>query len=202
MQADPTVFVVDDDAAVRESLCWLVESAGLNAESYATAQAFLDAYDPRQPGCLVLDVRMPGLSGLDLQEQLAAQGIMLPVIIITGHGEVPMAVRAMKGGAIDFIEKPFSDQLLLDRAREAIAQDAQNRVEQARRAEVAARLALLTPREREVMEMVVSGKANKQVGASLGISQKTVEAHRAQVMRKTRADSLAELVQLAGTPGV
>lgn len=202
MQADPTVFVVDDDAAVRESLCWLVESAGLNAESYATAQAFLDAYDPRQPGCLVLDVRMPGLSGLDLQEQLAAQGIMLPVIIITGHGEVPMAVRAMKGGAIDFIEKPFSDQLLLDRAREAIAQDAQNRVEQARRAEVAARLALLTPREREVMEMVVSGKANKQVGANLGISQKTVEAHRAQVMRKTRADSLAELVQLAGTPGV
>ena len=202
MQADPTVFVVDDDAAVRESLCWLVESAGLNAESYATAQAFLEAYDPRQPGCLVLDVRMPGLSGLDLQEQLAAQGIMLPVIIITGHGEVPMAVRAMKGGAIDFIEKPFSDQLLLDRAREAIAQDAQNRVEQARRAEVAARLALLTPREREVMEMVVSGKANKQVGASLGISQKTVEAHRAQVMRKTRADSLAKLVQLAGTPGV
>jgi FixJ family two-component response regulator len=202
MQADPTVFVVDDDAAVRESLCWLVESAGLNAESYATAQEFLEAYDPRQPGCLVLDVRMPGLSGLDLQEQLAAQGIMLPVIIITGHGEVPMAVRAMKGGAIDFIEKPFSDQLLLDRAREAIAQDAHNRVEQARRAEVAARLALLTPREREVMEMVVSGKANKQVGASLGISQKTVEAHRAQVMRKTRADSLAELVQLAGTPGV
>ena len=149
-----------------------------------------------------LDGRMPGLSGLALQEQLAAQGIMLPVIIITGHGEVPMAVRAMKGGAIDFIEKPFSDQLLLDRAREAIAQDAQNRVEQAHRAEAAARLALLTPREREVMEMVVSGKANKQVGASLGISQKTVEAHRAQVMRKTRADSLAKLVQLAGTPGV
>jgi RNA polymerase sigma factor (sigma-70 family) len=201
METDPTVFVVDDDAAVRESLQWLIKTAGLNVECYGTAQEFLDVYDKSRPGCLVLDVRMPGLSGLDLQEQLGALGMTLPVIIITGHGEVPLAVRAMKGGAIDFLEKPFSDQLLLDRIREAIAKDEQDRQEQARRAQAAERLALLTPREREVMAMVVDGKANKQIAASLQISQKTVEAHRAQVMRKMEAGSVAELVRLAQAAG-
>jgi RNA polymerase sigma factor (sigma-70 family) len=201
METDPTVFVVDDDAAVRESLQWLIKTAGLNVECYGTAQEFLDAYDQARPGCLVLDVRMPGLSGLDLQEQLGASGMNLPIIIITGHGEVPLAVRAMKGGAIDFLEKPFSDQLLLDRIREAIARDEQDRQEQARRARAAERLALLTPREREVMAMVVDGKANKQIAASLQISQKTVEAHRAQVMRKMEAGSVAELVRLAQAAG-
>lgn len=197
METEPTVFVVDDDDALRESLQWLIKPMGVNVECYGTAKAFLEAYDSSRPGCLVLDVRMPGLGGLDLQEQLTARGIVLPVIIITGHGEVPMAVRAMKSGAIDFLEKPFSDQVLLDRIRDAIAQDTRKRREQARRAEVMARLALLTRREREVMEMVVVGMANKQIAAALHISQKTVEAHRARVMDKMQADSVAELVRLA-----
>ena len=202
MSPKATVFVVDDDPAVRESLQWLIESVGLNVETYATAQAFLDAFDRDRPGCLVLDVRMPGISGLDLQDQLASQQVRIPVIIITGHADVPMAVRAMKAGVIDFIEKPFSDELLLDRIRAALELDARIRVDQTHRVEVESCFAQLTPREREVMGLVVGGKSNKQIAAELGLSQKTVEVHRAHVMQKMHADSLAELVQMAVTLGV
>ena len=196
MESKPTVFVVDDDSAVRHSLRWLLESAGLLVETYETAQAFLHAFQPKRPGCLVLDVRMPGLSGLDLQEQLQAQDIAIPIIIITGHGDVPMAVRALKEGAIDFIEKPFSEQLLLDRIHQGIALDAEQRIKHAQQAVIQSRIDRLTPREREVMEFVVDGKANKQIAALLERSQKTIEIHRANVMRKMEVDSLAELVRI------
>jgi two-component system, LuxR family, response regulator FixJ len=193
---EPTVFIVDDDQAMRKSLHWLIESVGLSVETYPSAHRFLESYRPGRPGCLVLDMRMPGISGLELQEKLAQQQINLPVIIITGHGDVPMAVRAMKAGAVDFIEKPFNDQLLLDRIQHALEQDAEHRSTQAQREEVAARLTMLTPREREVMEMVVAGKPNKVVAAQLGVSAKTVEAHRARVMEKMQAKSLADLIRM------
>lgn len=193
---EPTVFVVDDDQAMRKSLHWLIESVGLNVETFPSARRFLESYTPGRPGCLVLDMRMPGISGLELQEKLKARNITIPVIFITGHGDVPMAVRAMKAGAIDFIEKPFNDQLLLDRIQHALEQDAQSRSGQAQRAELAARLALLTPREREVMEMVAEGKPNKVIAAQLGVSAKTVEAHRAKVMEKMQAKSLADLIRM------
>jgi FixJ family two-component response regulator len=202
MSPEATVFVIDDDPAVRESLQWLIESVGLSVETYSNAQEFLDAFDRDRPGCLVLDVRMPGISGLDLQDQLASQQVRIPVIIITGHADVPMAVRAMKAGVVDFIEKPFSDELLLDRIRAALELDARIRVNQSHRTEVETYFAQLTPREREVMGLVVGGKSNKQIAADLGLSQKTVEVHRAHVMQKMHADSLAELVQMAVTLGV
>ncbi len=202
MSPEATVFVIDDDPAVRESLQWLIESVGLKVETYSNAQEFLDAFDRDRPGCLVLDVRMPGISGLDLQDQLASQQVRIPVIIITGHADVPMAVRAMKAGVVDFIEKPFSDELLLDRIRAALELDARIRLNQSHRTEVEAYFAQLTPREREVMGSVVAGKSNKQIAAELGLSQKTVEVHRAHVMQKMHADSLAELVQMAVTLGV
>ena len=168
----------------------------LHVETHATAQEFLDVYDRARPGCLVLDVRMPGLSGLDLQEKLSAQQIRIPIIFITGHGEVSAAVRAMKSGAIDFIEKPFSDQVLLNRIQQAIAQDVQARRDQVQRAKTSARLAVLTPREREVLTLVVAGRSNKAIAAQLGVSSKTVEAHRANVMKKMKVHSLSELVRL------
>jgi FixJ family two-component response regulator len=196
MKTDPTVNVVDDDGAVRNSLRWLIESAGLDVATFASAKEFLNGYDRDRPGCLILDVRLPGQSGLDLQKQLAAQGVSLPVIIITGHGDVPIAVRAMRTGALDFIEKPFDDQVLLRRVRQAIDLDLRNRRERSERAGILGRLALLTPREREVLDRVVQGRANKQIAGDLGISTKTVEAHRAHVMEKMRAESLVELVHL------
>jgi two-component system response regulator FixJ len=196
MQPNPTVFVVDDDPAIRESLRWLIESVGLNVKIFTTAQEFLEGYDPSLPGCLVLDVRMPGMSGLDLQNELAARKVNIPILIITGHAEVPVAVRAMKAGALDFIEKPFSDQLLLDRVRRAIEKDAEFRQADSLRTEVAARLAQLTPREREVMDLVIAGKANKVIASELGLSPKTVEVHRAHVMKKMQVDSLADLVRV------
>jgi len=192
----PTVFVVDDDPAIRESLRWLIESVGLNVKVFATAHEFLEGYDPSSAGCLVLDVRMPGMSGLDLQNELAARKINIPILIITGHAEVPVAVRAMKAGALDFIEKPFSDQLLLDRIRRAIEKDTEFRRTHSQQAEVAARLALLTPREREVMDLVIAGKANKVIASELGLSPKTIEVHRAHVMKKMQVESLADLVRL------
>jgi two-component system, LuxR family, response regulator FixJ len=196
MEHDPTVFVVDDDPAMRQSLRWLIESVNVAVETYATAQDFLAAYDPDRPGCLVLDVRMPGMGGLDLQAELARREIEVPVIIITGYAEVPTAVRALKSGALDFIEKPFSDQLLLDRIQQAIASDRQARVRRHERATLAARVAQLTPREREVMQLVVAGSSNREIAAELGLSVKTVEVHRARVMEKMKVDSLADLVRL------
>ncbi len=199
---EPTVFIVDDDEALRRSLQWLLESVSLRSEAYASSKEFLDTYDPERPGCLVLDVRMPGISGLDLQEMLTTRGISLPVIIVTGHADVPMAIRALKSGAFEFIEKPYSDQVLLDRIHQAIALDGEQRRDGSRKADVASRLALLTPREREVMDLVVRGKANKQIANALKLSPKTIEVHRAQVMKKLRAESVAELVRLAVTAGV
>ena len=193
----PTVFVVDDDEAMRHSLRWLIESVGLQVECHDSAESFLDSYYPGRSGCLLLDVRMPGMSGLELQEYLRRNEINIPVIVITGHGDVPMSVRAMKEGAIDFIEKPFNDELLLDAIRNALALDEQQREKQALRAELAARMALLTPREHEVMEMVTAGRSNKEIAAELGVSAKTVEAHRAKVMDKMQAGSLAELVRMS-----
>jgi two-component system, LuxR family, response regulator FixJ len=191
-----TVFVVDDDPAVRESLHWLIESVGLAVKTYGTANEFLEQYNPNIQGCLVLDVRMPGLSGLDLQERLTSKHIEIPTIVITGHADVPMAIRAIKAGALDFIEKPFNDQVLLERIGQALALDAKIRQNQSELAEIAGRLESLTSREREVMQMVVDGKPNKIIADRLGVSQKTVEVHRASVMKKMQVDSLAELVRL------
>ena len=197
MSPKPTVFVVDDDTAVRESLRWLIESVGLHVQTYASAREFLDAMEPAQTGCLVLDIRMPGMSGLELQEALAARASSLPVIIITGHGDVPMAVRAMKAGASDFIEKPFNDQMLLDRIQQLLKKAEDSRETQERHERIAARYEQLTPREREVMALVVEGKSNKRVALDLGVSAKTIEVHRAKVMEKMEAKSLAELVRMS-----
>ncbi|MEJ2693456.1 MAG: response regulator transcription factor [Candidatus Thiodiazotropha sp.] len=197
MTNQTTVFVVDDDQAMRNSLKWLIESVSMQVETYDSADAFIQSYYPGRSGCLLLDVRMPGMSGLELQEYLTAHQISIPVIIITGHADVPMAVRAMKSGAIDFIEKPFNDELLLESIRHALLLDEKQRDLQSQRAEIATRLARLTPREQEVMVMVTNGRANKEIAASLGVSAKTVEAHRARVMEKMEAGSLAELVRMA-----
>jgi len=197
-----TVFVVDDDQAIRSSLQWLIESVGLQVETYSTADEFMQRYYPGRAGCLLLDVRMPGMSGLELQEYLVEKQIRIPVIIITGHGDVPMAVRAMKSGAVDFIEKPFNDELLLESIRKALAVDEKQRELQSQRARVAARLAHLTPREHEVMVMVTEGRSNKEIATDLGVSAKTVEAHRARVMEKMEAGSLAELVRMVLAAGI
>lgn len=197
MSNESTVFVVDDDQAMRNSLQWLIESVGMQVEVYDSADAFLSNYYPGRAGCLLLDVRMPGMSGLDLQERFVRQQIRIPIIIITGHGDVPMAVRAMKAGAVDFIEKPFNDELLLDSIRNALELDARERQVQEQRSEIAARLGQLTPRELEVMGMVTDGRSNKEIAIGLDVSAKTVEAHRARVMEKMQAQSLAELVKMA-----
>ena len=199
MTSEPTVFVVDDDEAVRGGLQRLVEAVGLNVEPYASAQEFLDSYHPEQHGCLVLDIRMPGMGGLDLQEQLAKKGIRLPVIILTGHADVPLAVRALKGGAIDLIEKPFNSQVLLDRIQQAIQQDAERQRQSAEESQIGQRLARLTPREKEVMQMMVTGKASKVIAIDLGISERTVEFHRANIMKKMQARTLAELIHMSHT---
>lgn len=196
-QATPTVWIVDDDEAMRSSLKWLIESVGMRVESHSSANEFLQAHYPGRFGCLLLDVRMPGMSGLELLEHLREQQMLPPTIIITGHGDVPMAVRAMKSGAMDFIEKPFNDEVLLDAIRRALAAEEQRRDVTAEVADIAARLANLTPREHEVMQMVTEGKSNKEIANTLGVSAKTVEAHRARVMEKMQAGSLAELVRMA-----
>ena len=197
MSNSPTVFVVDDDQAMRQSLKWLIESVGMDVETYASADEFMRDYYPGQAGCLLLDVRMPGMSGLELQEHFNEHDIRIPIIIITGHGDVPMSVRAMKAGAIDFIEKPFNDELLLESIRNALVYDLDQRTSQAELAEIAARLDQLTPREHEVMEMVTDGRSNKDIALALGVSAKTVEAHRARVMEKMKASSLPDLVKMA-----
>ena len=197
MSRELTVFVVDDDQAMRNSLKWLIESVGMQVETFDSAQAFLDAYYPARGGCLLVDVRMPGMSGLELQAYLTRREIGIPVIIITGHGDVSMAVKAMKVGAVDFIEKPFDDEELLNSIRNALQHDQKQRALRAQRSDIAARVAELTPREHEVMTLVTDGKSNKEIAAELGVSAKTVEVHRARMMDKMRADSLAELVRMA-----
>lgn len=196
--SDATVFIVDDDQAVARSLRWLIETVRLKVETFASAQAFLDGYDAAKPGCLVLDVRMPGMSGLELQERLAARRIhQVPIIFITGHGDVQMAVRAVQAGAFDFVEKPFNDQDLLDRIQRAIVFDTEQRVRGAQRAQLRALFDSLTPREREVLDRVAEGLSNKAIANALGLSAKTVEVHRAKVMEKMHARSLSDLVKMA-----
>ncbi len=198
----PTVFVVDDDPSVRRAMARLVQSVGLQVETFASAQEFLTAYGHERPGVLVLDIRMPQMSGLELQQLMAEKGIILPIVFITGHGDVPMSVQAMKAGALDFIQKPFRDHDLLQAVQRGIAKDAELRQARSRKADALARVAQLTAREREVFELVTSGKMNKEIAALLGISEKTVKVHRGQVMEKMRAESLAELVLLAQAAGV
>ena len=197
----PIVHVVDDDDAMRKMTALLIESVGLNVTVHPSAEAFLEAYEPDRTGCLVLDVRMPGMSGLALQRELAAQRIRIPIIIITGHGDVPMAVETMRMGAVDFIEKPFREEQLLERIHQAIAQDAVDRRKHAKRADVLTRLALLTQREREVLDRVVVGRANKQIAAELGVGRKAIEAHRSRVMKKMQVHSGPELVHLIYNSG-
>ncbi len=194
--AVPTVFVVDDNAAFRESVRWLTASVGLAVELYESADSFLDSIEPDRSGCLVADVRMPGISGLELQKIMRDKGIALPVIIMTAHGDIEMAVRAMKEGAFDFIQKPFNDQVFLDLVQQAIGEGVKSADARLQQATVRARLELLTPREREVMAMVAEGAINRTIAAKLGISEKTVESHRAKVMEKMEVKSLAELIKL------
>ena len=197
MSTEPTVFVVDDDPALRDSIRELIESAELSVETCSSAEEFLNRYDPQRSGCLLLDIRMAGMSGLDLQEELKRRQLEIPVVIITGHGDVPSAVRSFKMGAVDFLEKPFNDEQLLECIRSAIAVDASKRQEQESKADITRRHKRLSPREREVMELVTAGYSNKEIAADLQISQRTVEVHRARVMEKMRAESLAELVRMA-----
>lgn len=196
MEAEPIVFVVDDDPAICESLANLLESRGLRVRTYDSAETFLAAYDPRQPGCAVLDVRLRGMSGLELQAHLTRDGISLPVIILTGHGDIPMAVRAAKAGAVDFLEKPVNDEVLLQRIHLALDQERRARSDRLRDHELTARLADLTPREREVMDLIVAGLPNKQVATRLNITEKTVEVHRRRVLQKMGVHSAVDLVRL------
>jgi two-component system response regulator FixJ len=192
----PTVFVVDDDEAVRSSLRMLLKSVGRTVLDYPSASAYLDAYKFERAGCLLLDIRMPGMSGLELQDQLNARGAIVPVIFISGHADVPMAVEAVQHGAFDFLQKPFRDQDLIDRVQAAIQRDAANRKQLRELESVRRRLESLTAREREVLDLVTLGKANKVMAADLGVSQRTVEIHRARVMEKMEAHSLAQLVRM------
>ncbi|MFY9988749.1 MAG: response regulator transcription factor [Chthoniobacterales bacterium] len=201
-QAEPTVFIVDDDAQMRESLRNLIRSVGLRVELFASAQEFVQSQHPDAPSCLVLDVRMPGLSGLDLQKQASEADLEIPIIFMTGHGDIPMSVRAMKAGAVEFLTKPFRDQDLLDAIQEALDRSRKAREQQAVTDELRRRFASLTPREREVMERVVAGLLNKQIGAELGTSETTVKIQRHQVMEKMGAGSLPELVRMADRLGI
>ena len=192
----PTVFIVDDDPAIRFAMQALMDSVNIQHEIFSSADEFLATVPEQRPGCLVLDIRMPGLGGLELQQELIEHQNTLPIIFITGHGDVPMAVEAMQKGAVDFIQKPFRDQDLLDRITEALKTDKDRREEQEKHAEVAKRVERLTNREHEVFDLVVTGKPNKVIAYELGVSQRTVEIHRARVMEKMQARSLADLVKM------
>jgi two-component system response regulator FixJ len=199
---EPVVFVVDDDEAVRNSLRLLLKSIGMPAVAYASAEEFLAGYDDEQPGCIVLDVRMPGMSGPELQDELNRRGALIPVIFITGHGDVPMAVEAMRHGAVDFMQKPFSDKDLVGRIQLAMAADRRNREAIGAKDQIRARIAALTPRERQVLDLVTQGKSNKVIAGDLGASQRTVEIHRSHVMEKMGANSLAQLVRMTMIAGI
>jgi FixJ family two-component response regulator len=190
----PLIYLVDDDEAVRDSLGMLFRSIGLQHQAFASALEFLERYDGKRHSCLVADIRMPGLSGLELQQRLNEQRAEIPIIFITGHGDVPMAVTAMKSGAADFIQKPFRDQDLIDRIHKALDRDRERRKTRGEEEAIRARIALLTPRENEVMQRVARGQANKVIAMDLGVSQRTVELHRARVMRKLKMRTVAELV--------
>ncbi len=191
----PTIFIVDDDQAMRDSLSWLLETTGHPVKTYSSAQEFLQQYD-HSPGCMLLDVRLPGMSGLQLQQKMRAENISLPVIIISGHGDVPMAVKAMQQGALTFLEKPFRDQELLDNIQIALEKDELKRNREAESAKVLSRVESLTPREKEVMDIMIQGKPSREIAEYYGISVKTVEVHRARVMEKMQAGSLPELVRM------
>jgi FixJ family two-component response regulator len=190
------VFIVDDDGGVRSSLRLLCKSVGLAATPFASAQEFLAAFDPHQPGCLILDIRMPGTSGLELQQQLNVRGAVVPIIFITGHGDVPMAVEAMRQGAFDFLQKPFRDQELIDRIQQALQRDAESRLALREHDRIRARFESLTAREHEVLKLMVAGHPNKIMATDLGLSQRTIEIHRAHVMEKMAASSVAQLVRM------
>jgi len=198
----PVIFIVDDDASVRKSLTRVMTTAGYTVEAFASAREFMAREPLRGPGCVVLDVRMPGLTGLDLQEALAGSGRRVPIVFITGHGDISMSVQAMKSGAVDFLTKPFDIESLLEAIRRAVAKDVQDLSEEGRTAEILERVKLLTARETEVFALVVTGMLNKQIAGELGIGEKTVKVHRARVMEKMQAGSVAELVRLADRAGV
>jgi FixJ family two-component response regulator len=202
MSEEAIVYIVDDDQAMVESLSWIIESVGLKAKVYIRAQDFLDHYSSDQHGCLLLDVRMPGMSGPELQAKLNSIGAALPIIFISGHGDVPLAVRVMKAGAIDFLTKPFNDQVLIESINKALRVDKANREKQQESAQAEAKFALLSPREIQVLQGIVAGKQNKVISGELNISLKTVEAHRASVMKKMCVKSVPELVKLVLTNGV
>jgi FixJ family two-component response regulator len=196
-EPSPAIFVVDDDASVRDAISNLLESVGLRGETFASADEFLNAPRPEAPSCLILDVKLPGRNGLEVQEELEAIGIRIPIVFITAHGDVPMTSRAMKAGAVDFLAKPFQKKDLLDAVRQALERDRVQRKEQAEASSLRARVDTLTPREREVMDLVVTGLMNKEVAAKLGLSEITIKVHRGRAMQKMEADSLAELVIMA-----
>jgi FixJ family two-component response regulator len=198
----PTVFIVDDDPSVLKALGRLMRSAGLNATAFASAQEFLDNHDQNAPGCLVLDVAMPHFNGLELHQMLVAQGCELPVIFLTGHGDIPMSVRAIKQGAVEFFTKPVDDNNLIEAIHDAIEKDRIARQARAKLIELQQRLAMLTPREREVLSHVVFGKRNRQIAAELGTAEQTIKLHRANLMKKLKAESLADLMKLAERLGI